>query len=440
MRSITSGLMLAVFLTATQPARADSGTAPSSEAVRLVEQLSDADYRRREQAVEQLRRLGPPALPALRAAANHPDAEVRRRVNDLIPILEVEAALAPKRVTLKTSDKPLRQVLDALQDQSGYKIDVFGPNLEQKISVDFNDVTFWQALDAVSREAGLVLDPNQGIADGRVRMRSAEAFAPYLHHSGPFRVSVDGLQQLRSVPLSQVPKSTGAPRRSETLTLELTVTTEPRLPLLGVGEPRLLAAYDSERNCMLPPEPLPMGMEQPGPGANVNRTRWNTGRFGTRSTTISTQASLLRPSEKANAIRSIRGFIPVAVLVDQKPVVVVEKIMEAKGKKFQVGKTTIAIESVTEQPNKTIQIQMTVTAEDPEPGWSNTLYQRFELQDAKGKQFNHYGAGWSGNGNSVRLNVNFGPVGTEAPEKFIFQDWTTMQYLLEFEFANIPLP
>ncbi len=98
---------------------------------------------------------------------------------------------------------------------------------------------------------------------------------------------------------------------------------------------------------------------------------------------------------------------------------------------------------MTEQPNKTYQLQLTVTAEDPEPGWANSLYQRFELQDGKGKAYPHAGAGWGNTGNTVRLTLNFGAggnAGAEAPEKLVFQAWTTMQYPLEFEFKDIPLP
>jgi hypothetical protein len=440
MALIIGVLTLPAMLAAPAPARPDPAPAPAAEAARLVEQLADPDYRVREQAIEGLRRLGPPALPALKAAADHPEVEVRRRVHELIPLLEVEAALAPKRVTLKAQEQPLRQVLDALQEQSGYKIDVLGAMPDRKLSLDVADVTFWQALDAVAEDAGLVLEINQGFVDGRVRLRAADSFAPFVHHSGPFRVSADNLQQLRSLPLGRVPRGTGAPRRSETLTLEMTVSTEPRLPLLGVGEPQLLAAYDTERNSMLPPANQPaQGIENP----LANRGKWNSGRFGSRSTSITTQFTLARPSEKATSIRSVRGIVPVAVLLEQKPTLVADKILEARGKKAEVGKTTIVIESVTEQPNKTYQVQLSVTAEDPEPGWANSLYQRFELQDAKGKAYNHHGAGWGNNGNNVRLTLNFGSpgnAGAEAPEKLVFQAWTTMQYPLEFEFKDVPLP
>ena len=47
-------------------------------------------------------------------------------------------------------------MLDVLQEQSGYKIDVFGTNLEQKVAVDVTDATFWQALDKFCAAARLV--------------------------------------------------------------------------------------------------------------------------------------------------------------------------------------------------------------------------------------------------------------------------------------------
>src|SRR5947208_11340619 len=102
MALILGVLTLPAVLAAPAPTRPEPP--PAADAARLVEQLADPDYRVREQAVERLRRLGPSALPALKAAADHPETEVRRRVHELIPVLEVEAALAPRRVTLKAND------------------------------------------------------------------------------------------------------------------------------------------------------------------------------------------------------------------------------------------------------------------------------------------------------------------------------------------------
>ncbi|HVS34583.1 MAG TPA: HEAT repeat domain-containing protein, partial [Gemmataceae bacterium] len=84
--------------------RADAPPAepPIDPAVaKLVEQLGDNDFRVREEASRRLKAIGLPALPALRKALTCPDAEVRRRANELVPALETAALLAAKRVTFK---------------------------------------------------------------------------------------------------------------------------------------------------------------------------------------------------------------------------------------------------------------------------------------------------------------------------------------------------
>ena len=57
-------------------------------AAQLIEQLSDRNFKVREEAARAIENLGPAALPALREAKNHPDPEVRRRIDQWIPQFE----------------------------------------------------------------------------------------------------------------------------------------------------------------------------------------------------------------------------------------------------------------------------------------------------------------------------------------------------------------
>jgi type II secretory pathway component PulC len=62
----------------------------------LVTQLGDTDFKKREAATTELKAIGKPALPQLKAAENHTDPEVRARVTDLL------AALNPPATTTGT--------------------------------------------------------------------------------------------------------------------------------------------------------------------------------------------------------------------------------------------------------------------------------------------------------------------------------------------------
>jgi hypothetical protein len=304
------------------------------------------------------------------------------------------------------------------------------------------DIPFWQAIDRICRDAGLVLQQSYG--DQTIRLQHVDGFAPHVSRDGAFRFVANGFQQLRQIDLSLMRNTPTPVVHHETLTFQFTVCSEPKLPILGMGEVKLLAAYDSERNTMLPPA-VTIEELQPGAPRAAMRGRWSSGRYGgNRSLMQQTQVDLIRSSEKASSVKLLRGTIPVHLLVEQKPVVVAEKIMDGKGKKAKYGSITISIDDVQLMANKQVQVKMTVAEENHgnDYSWTNTLYQRFEMQDNKGNKYSNFGSGWSSNGPAaVTMTLNFGGLANaEAPGKLIFQSWTTAQHQITFEFKDLPLP
>src|SRR5437899_6627299 len=96
------GIGIAPLLWAAAPEKTSSRSPPIAS---LIEQLGDKDFQRREAASRALAALGAEALPALQKNRSHPDPEIRRRLEELIPPLERTLTLAPKRVTLHLLNK-----------------------------------------------------------------------------------------------------------------------------------------------------------------------------------------------------------------------------------------------------------------------------------------------------------------------------------------------
>src|SRR5262249_14614743 len=151
---------------------------------------------------------------------------------------------------------------------------------------------------------------------------------------GPFRFAANGFQLYRNIDFSLAGPGAGLNRRTETLTFTFSLWAEPRLPLLGAGEVKLTAAYDNERNSMLPPAVAPNTLAIP----TARAVRWAT-RYanGYRTLPLQTQVNLNRPSEKASAVRLLRGSLPVTLLTEQKAVVLTDAVLTARGKKFTAG-------------------------------------------------------------------------------------------------------
>jgi len=440
--------LLSLVLIAPGVAAPPAPAPASSTFDRLIEQLGDTDFRKRDEATRLLEAEGVKVVPALKKALGHPDAEVRRRAFNLIPQLETAAFVAPRRVTLHMSHKPLRAIFDEMTKQTGYKIEFWTApnNAQMTYSCDFKDATFWQALDRLCRDANLVLQHNYG--DERIILQNQGGYTPHVQHDGAFRFVPTGFQMVRNMDFGLVGNAGASPQRNENLTLTFLVFSEPRIPLLGMGEIRLTAAYDNDKNSMLVPinnNPNQAIFLGGGFGGGRFISRYGN---GNRSYMQQSQFTLHRPSERATRVKLIRGVIPVTLLVEQKPVVVADNILKAKGKKNSVGTTTFHFEDVSAQPNKQYQIKLHITEDNKDnPNdwtWMQTLFQRIELQDEKGHKFQVYGTRWDNSSpNNVQVTLTYGAqpnVKTGPPSKFIFQEWRTLQHQVHFEFKDLPLP
>ena len=419
--------------------------AKPSDLTPVIEQLADPAFRTRAAAARKLEAEGLRSIPQLRKALNHPDPEIRKRVSALVPYLETAAILTPRRVTLKVANKPLKEILDDFQKQTGYKIEC--PNYGRAVySFDFSDVPFWEALDRVCQAAGIVIP--QGYGDTVVRLQHASAYAPYVCHQGAFRLLPTGFQQQRSVEFGLVGKPAAQGTSHETISYQFTVFAEPKLPLLGVSQAKVDAAYDTEGNSLLP------GTD-PGEVAENGAVMWRGGRFvshyggGNRAISIQTSLELRRRSSTSSTLKVVRGSVPVTLLADQRPVVVADKVLAAKGRKVKVGSTQIQIEEAKETAKKQYTVRLSLIEDNADPNdysLANSIYQRLELQDAKGNKYGFYGSSVSINGpGHVQMTLNFfqqgGILGNVGPaEKLVFQAWTTLPYQLPFEFRNLPLP
>ena len=115
----------------------------------LIEKLGDADFQVRKEAAQQIEALGVEALPALLKARDHKDAEIRRKVNEWIPALEKAAVVLPKKVSIDIDNRPIREAILQLEQQTGYKIIVPKDSERDKQlhTIKLEKVPFWEAFD-----------------------------------------------------------------------------------------------------------------------------------------------------------------------------------------------------------------------------------------------------------------------------------------------------
>ena len=142
---------------------ADATKALVDKTKRLVKQLNADRASQRDAAEAALVELGPDVLSHLPAITPRTPAEVKERLGRVRTALETALATAatkPSYVTLK-GEMSLADALQSLEKQTGNRVTRY----EQRggtVTVDFDRVRYWQALDDILDQAGLAIEDYGG--------------------------------------------------------------------------------------------------------------------------------------------------------------------------------------------------------------------------------------------------------------------------------------
>jgi hypothetical protein len=429
---------------------------PSIE--KLVEQLGSRSFVERERATKALRERGPAALPALRNALKSADEEVRKRAESLIPPLEIEEALLPKRVSLKADKQSAASLLPELAKQTGFK---FGPTPssdDRTLTLDLKDVPFWEAVEQIGRQPGMI-STTYGSRERTLHLKPIKNKSPYLAVRGPFRLEATWIHEDRDVDLAGT-ESTKENEASKKLTLSVSVHAEPRITIQKITPAKVEEAIDSEGKSLLEPTPpAPKVKEpQPPPPGLVGRPRpapqppalpltppgYPSGRGTFRGESLTyADVRLLRASDSAKTLKLVRGTITVKSILIRKDVVVTSKLMEAGGTMFKAGNDGLQISRVQNQGGNYVEVEVAVPRDDTGRSY-NEWSQRFHVEDDAGNRFQSSGGGTRSDGRGYWISMYFSPpfnkqnVGPAT--KLVFEDWIVHEHSIPFEFKDIPMP
>jgi hypothetical protein len=159
--------LIAIVLVAAE-AGGVNGEELQSQVDRLVKQLTSPELSKRNDAEEQLISLGPKILEKLptfkdgAAAANAQKRDSVARIRQTLEKQMAEHSTQSTTITLRAANKPLSEVLAEFTRQTGNKFKDVRRQMGQavadpKVSVDFEKIPFWEALDKTLDQANLTL-------------------------------------------------------------------------------------------------------------------------------------------------------------------------------------------------------------------------------------------------------------------------------------------
>ena len=171
----------------------------------LIRQLDSNQQAKREAAEKELIALGEEVLPLLPAVTSSTPAEVKNRLGRIRKAL-MDAAIAattkPRLVTL-SGEMPLSEALAALEEQTGNKVVDGREGIDQeaatdpKVTVKFDKVPFWEALDSILDQAQLTLynyDAGEGALSYMARDENALPRTGRGSYAGIFRIEPTAIE------------------------------------------------------------------------------------------------------------------------------------------------------------------------------------------------------------------------------------------------------
>ena len=402
-----------------------------------IVQLGDRSFSRRETATRNLRQQGPAILPQLLTARSHSELEVQRRLDDLITPLQTARVLTPQRITLP-KNRSARDYAAMIGAQSNYVL--FADNLDAKEPLDLAcaRVTFWEALDRLCDSTGRGF--TQNLNEDALRLGAQAVDSPYRSYEGIFRVSAMGFQYSRNTQFANLPKRQMLDNPvNENLVLNLQVQVEPKAPILKTGRVKLLLALDEEKRSMAPSGDAQGWFAEMG-GVYYNNFNRSHSQF--------VSVGLVMPAKSSRQVSRIKGVIPVTILAEQKPLLVTDKLLESRGKKFKVGEGTFQIDDVTASKGTIKQYSFRITYEasgtEARPDYSRlqSLQQRLELRDSRGVKIEAHPNITQFNGpNSAQFQIvtqGSSDKNTPVPTQLVYIDWIQLEHEVAFDLKDLP--
>ena len=198
-----ANLIVTLLLVQVQP----PGTDGDQDPLALVARLGAGIATRTVKRPPRRQHLGRAALPALLAARDSRDLEVRTRASGLIQKIEGALLIEPTRIRLDIDRMPLIDVVRSFSLQAGFKVALSPENLPRwkstRVTLHMTHaVDFWRAVDQLRDVAGVQYNPGMSGYAGKPSRHSRRPMARFARtrrasDHGPFRVSLLGLHYQR---------------------------------------------------------------------------------------------------------------------------------------------------------------------------------------------------------------------------------------------------
>ncbi len=370
-RSAGIPALFAAVLVLPIAAAAEPPEQPQIRVARLIRDLGASDFSRRQQADEQLTKLGHASREQLEQALADEDVEVRLRAKRLLERLKLDDLWNAAVVDYPSQGEPASKVLAALAAQSGNHIhigDPYGNFAEKKLDVNYAHMSYWEAVDDICFRTANRIRPHYDMHTPGIVISGGTPPKYPRAYGGPVRAQIIGA---RRVFIEEINYEEPKADLTHSFQINLQFTWEDRFRMVGYAvQPELVEGLTDNQ--------VVISAAQPGGGG------WNATTRGLRQVASSIKLNPVPVSAKAFDVFKIRWGL---IAVGEPAVLEIADLQPEKT--YAQDDLAVKIESLEKQPTAKVVLSLVVMRDLAMPEPQEVIFQEYEaeLLDAEGRRF-----------------------------------------------------
>ena len=408
---------------------------PDVRVARLVTALGSSQSADREIATLELQDLGRRSRPQLEQALVDADPEVRLRARVLLDECLADDLWSASLVDPPDDTRPASAVLAWISGQSGNRLlpsDPFGSFQDVPIRISAGPLPFWQAVDELCRASGNHLRTQyDSRGGGQILCGGAPGDFPAAH-SGPLRAQITSARRMFIEEYDYSQPTRPAAEVTHTFQLQLNLTWEQRLRLLGyTTQPEVVEARTDTGQLLSTLPPV--------------QSNWNAVTPEARHV-IST-LRLTPPAAGARRLDVLALRWPLMAVGQSAALVATDLV---PGRSYAQDDVEVTIESLDRLPSGRFEVVLIVSRDRAPPEPAEVVFQENEVDlfDSRGRPLRLYSQTHQFVRRGLEMRLQCGPPGdTAAVEKADRPALVRLIYprlrsrrALELVFHDVPLP
>jgi hypothetical protein len=393
---------------------------------RLIRELGDGNYLRRQAASEQLTALGRMSRAELESALADADTEVRLRAKQLLDRLKLDDVWQASMITHTAESESAANILLALAKQTGNHIHIgepYGHFAEQKLDVRYEGISYWEVVDDLCTRSGNRIRPHYDMHTPGIVISAGKPPKYPRAYSGPVRAQITGA---RRVFIEELNYEEHKAEVTQSFQVNLQFAWEDRFGIVGYANQPELVEARTDNHVVVSAAQAPSG-------------GWSATSKGLRQVTASIKLNPVPTSAESFEVFKVRWGL---IAIGETATLEIDDL--DADRPFAQDDLSVRVENIERQAGAKCLVSLVVARDLVMPEPHEVVFQEYdvELIDRQGRPYRLQSQSHALSDRGVQLRLTYNGEGADSEPQSIRVRYPRLRARrdLELTFRNVPLP